>query len=371
MHQPLRLAFAITELDAGGAENCLVNLAVGLDRARFAPVVYALAPRPTPPGDGLVRRLEAAGVETHFLNASSKWQFWATVARLAKLLRDQRADVVQSFLFHANVIAAQAARRAGIGRLCLGIRVADPSRWRMWMERQAARRAERIVCVSESVAEFCRKQARFPAEKLTAIPNGVDVTRLTEAKPIDLSEWGIPAGRRLLAFIGRLDRQKGLDLLLPELPRLWEQLPEHELLVVGDGPQRATLQALAGADNRVHFVGRRSDVPQILAAADILVCPSRYEGMPNVVLEAMAAAKPVVAMRAEGVCELLGPEAEAQTAARGDWPAFRGKLVEIAHSREFAARLGAANRARAQAAFSLPGMIDRYQRLYESLASIS
>ena len=119
----------------------------------------------------------------------------------------------------------------------------------------------------------------------------------------------MPAGRDVVTCIGRLDRQKGLDWLL-ETAAIWlPQLPRCDLLLVGQGPERRKLEAQCrglGIGDRVHFAGWRPDVAEILAASRLLVLPSAWEGMPNVVLEAMAAGLPVVATDVEGVRELLG-----------------------------------------------------------------
>src|SRR5439155_4746020 len=115
--------------------------------------------------------------------------------------------------------------------------------------------------------------------------------RWRDVPPRSLSELGVPYGRRVMLFVGRLDRQKGLDLFFQELPAIFRELPDHDLLLIGNGPQAAALQHCARrlrVQDRVHFGGWRNDVPSIMAAADLLVLPSRWEGMPNVVLEAMA-----------------------------------------------------------------------------------
>jgi glycosyltransferase involved in cell wall biosynthesis len=368
MSKPLRLALIITELEVGGAENCLVNLAVGIDRTRFAPEVYSLGPRPVLGRDALVRRLKEANVPAHFLNIRSTWQFFSAESQLAKMLLAQQADIVQSFLFHANVVGTLAARTAKARAICLGVRVADPSRSRHWIERYVARRADRIVCVSQSVSDFCRNVARFPAGKLLAIPNGVELSRFAEAAPLEATELGIAPDRKVLLFVGRLEPQKGLDWLLPALPKLLDDLGTHDFLIVGDGGARDDLVKLA-ADSRIHFLRRREDVPRLLATADMLVLPSRYEGMPNVVLEAMAAGKPVVATRAEGIEELLGEAASSQTAEFGDLPGFLGRIRDLAGSPTLAAELGEANRQRAAETFSLASMIGSYEQMYAELAS--
>lgn len=361
----------ITELDVGGAEQAIVNLATGLDRQRFSPVVYSLQPRPT--NDLLVRRLEDADIPVHFLRVNSYWQFFSAVSRLAEHFRQQQPQVVQSFLYHANIVATMAARRAKVPRMVTGIRVADPSLWRQRVERWFTAQADKVVCVSQGVADHCRDKCRFPAEKLAVIPNGVDLSRFENVPPADLTELGVPAGRRVMLYVGRLDKQKGLDWLLQKvMPRVLCELPEHDLLLVGDGPQREELKKLSeqqGLPTRVHFAGWRNNVAEVLSASDLLILASRWEGMPNVILEAMAAGKPVVATQAEGVQELLGAEATEQLCPHEDAAGFAERIVHLANDSVLAAELGAQNRARAAAEFSLEAMVSRYAALYESLVS--
>ncbi len=367
--EPIRLALVITELEPGGAERCLVELAARLDRSRFLPVVYSLAPPPAGEKALLVARLDAAGIPVQFLGLTRSWQFLQGVRRLRDLLREQRAEVVQTFLFHANVVGARAARKLAIPH-ATGFRVADPRRWRLAIERWETSAAARHVCVSHSVADFYRQRG-FAAGKLVVIPNGVNVHCWRDAQPLDLTALGVPPGRRVMIFVGRLDQQKGLLPFFQVLPPVLEELPDYDLLVVGDGPQRAALAQLAkqlGIAERVHFAGWRCDVPNLLAAANVLVLPSRWEGMPNVVLEAMAAGKPVVATRAQGVVELLGPAADEQTAAVDSADEFCDKLLSILRRAELQQALGARNQERAIQQFSIELCASQYGQLLSQLA---
>jgi glycosyltransferase involved in cell wall biosynthesis len=363
---PIRLAFVITELEPGGAERCLVELATRLDRSRFSPVVYSLGPAPEK--QSLVARLAASGVPTHFLGFTSSWQYFRAVGHLSKMLEEQRPEIVQTFLFHANIIGAAAARKAGVPHLISGLRVADPRWWRIACERSMTKSADRYVCVSQGVAEFYRRRG-FSAEKLVVIPNGIEIARWRNAKPKDLAELGLPSGRRAILFVGRLDKQKGMDRFFQELPALFRELPDYDLLVVGDGPQAAALERSARrleSHDRVHFLGWQADIPPIMAAADVLVLPSRWEGMPNVVLEAMAVGKPVVATQAEGTVELVGLAALEQTVPVGEWQQFRTQLTSVLRDKSLAADLGRRNQMRAEQ-FSLEAVVLRYERLYQSL----
>jgi glycosyltransferase involved in cell wall biosynthesis len=369
---PLRLALVITELEVGGAEQCLVRLACGLDRAQFEPVVFCLGPLPPAGRDQLVRALAGADVEVHSLGARSLWHFPWAVRGLTRLLRRQQPEIVQTFLFHANVVGTLAARRAGVPHVLLGVRVADPSRWRGMLERASAARAAGVVCVSQAAADECRTRHKFPAGKLIVIPNGIDAEAVARTPPADLCGAGLPLGRRAITFVGRLDAQKGTDWLVRDVaPAILGKLPRHDLLLVGDGPQRPQLARLAregGYGQRIHFALWRADALALMAASDLIVLPSRYEGMPNAVLEAMALARAVVATRAEGVCELLGPAAEQQTAAFGDTAGFASRVVGLIEDERRREQAGRENQRRAREQFSLATMIESYARLYRGLA---
>jgi glycosyltransferase involved in cell wall biosynthesis len=365
---PKRLAFVITELEPGGAERCLVELATRIDRSRFSPLVISLAAAPATDKQSLVARLKDAGIPTTFLGFQRGWDYFAAVRRLTEVLQTERIDLVQTFLFHANVVGTKAAVAAKVPHVFTGMRVADPRKWRLIIERWATAQAKRFVCVSQNVAEAYR-WAGFDSEKLAVVPNGIELSRFETQPSNAANSLGLPAGRHAILFVGRLDKQKGLDRFFHELPVIFRALPNHDLVLVGDGPLKSPLIRLASRlriADRVHFLGWQPDATPFISAADILILPSRWEGMPNVVLEAMAAGKPVVATQAEGTVELLGIAAIDQTAAVGDWPGLRQRLIEIGQNPELSADLGRRNRSRA-AQFSIQAMVQRYERLYDAV----
>lgn len=371
---PLRVALAITELEVGGAERCLTNLACGLDRQQFRPSVFVLAPRPAAPQDQLVQQLEAADVPVEFLGVTRPWQAPWAVSRLRRRLRRFRPDVLQTFLFHANVIGSIAAGRDPELAVSLGIRVADPSSWRWHLERRCARRARQVVCVSRATAQFFAGDNQQLQQRVSVIPNGVDTQGLARQSAADLTELGLVRGQRAITCVARLARQKGVDRLIAIAPELLAQLPDHVLLLVGDGPaaeqlrQAAAESAVAG---RILFTGWRPDVPQILMASDLMLLTSRWEGMPNVLLEAMACGRPVVCARAEGVLEVLGPLADSQSVAIEDTQGLVSKSVAIIRQPEMAGELGRENQRRVASHFSHTAAIRAYQQLFVELADRS
>ncbi len=155
--------------------------------------------------------------------------------------------------------------------------------------------------------------------------------------------------------------------------RVFQRAVDHDLVIAGAGPLAGDLARLAARlkiADRVHLVGYRDDVPRILAASDVLLLSSEWEGMPNVVLEAMAAGKPVVATEVEGVRELLGPAADDQIAPPRCTDLFVARMHEILENPGFSAHLGASNHDRAKQLFSVDAMARSYAELYRSLARI-
>jgi len=368
------VALCITDLDLGGAEQAMVELATRLEWIHFEPIIYCLGPRPQDDEASCVPALEDAGLEVHFLNAQSVWQIQPTIRRLEALLRKQRPALIQTFLFHANLVGRLAARRAGVPRVVAGLRVAERRRWHLWADRLTSALVDRYVCVSEGVARHAERYSGLAREKLVVIPNGIDVEKFSGIPPVNLQALGVPPDRRVVTYIGRLEAQKGVPWLLTTAPTWLNRLPDCDLLIVGKGAQQARLQQLCqkrGIGSRVHFVGWRADVPEILAASQLLGLPSRWEGMPNVILQAMASQLPVVATEAEGVRELLGPEADLQIVRYGDSQAFSDKVVRILSDRAVAADLGRKNRLRAEYEFTFGRMVAAYQNLWTSLLETS
>jgi glycosyltransferase involved in cell wall biosynthesis len=214
-------------------------------------------------------------------------------------------------------------------------------------ERTGARWTDAIVCVSEG--ERDRGRAAGIDADYRVIPNGVDVRALTpaddEERRAARRRLDLDLAAPLAVCVGRLSRQKGQDLLLDAWPAVRREAPDAVLVLVGDGPDRAELERREAAG--VLFAGSRGDVPDWLAAADVVVQPSRWEGMALIVLEAMARARSVVAAAADGVRESLGDDAGGVVPI-DDAGALGAAVVERLRDPVRAAAEGAAGRARAE-----------------------
>jgi starch synthase (maltosyl-transferring) len=228
----------------------------------------------------------------------------------------------------------------------------------------------RHVCVSQDVAAFSAARGRLPVSKICVIPNGVDAARIAEAPRADLTQFGIPPASRTLLFVGRLDPQKGPFVLLAAVKDLLPRHPELQVLMVGDGPLRENLRAWVVKENlqsRIHFAGRRNDVPSLLRAADLFVLPSLWEGLPNVVLEAMAAGIPTVASRVEGISDLLVDRRTGLIVPPNSPPDLGEAIEEILADPQHALQMSRDAKHIVQERFTWQSVVGQYEQIYNEL----
>jgi len=368
----MRIDLLTTELHVGGAEKCLGNLARFLHKREHSVRVISLMPRPNSGQDSLARSIEDDSIPVKYLGVESKWQIWQLTQSLKKLVDDSPPDIAQSFLFHANVLASMVYPQHNIP-IVGGERVADPRRFRAWVTKAAVKRMARLVCVSQSVALHCEHREGIPHEKLIVIPNGINVNStlpVTEVSTFAQRQLALPPRTPILLFVGRIDYQKGIDGLVSHADQLLSKLPEFQLVIIGEGPLRSSLQTQASnlrSEARIHFVGQQSDVLEWMRSSRLLLLPTRYEGMPNVVLEAMALGLPVATTRAEGIVEALGPAAEEQCVLIDAWEDWVELVERLATDRELASRIGIENRKRCEEHFGLENQLLLYEMTYQKV----
>jgi glycosyltransferase involved in cell wall biosynthesis len=361
--QPIRIALVITDLNVGGAERALVSLAVHLNQSRWQPTIFCLGT----PGP-LVDALNKSKVACECLNVKRRNPF-QVISRLARGLRHFKPQLVQSFMFHANVASRFAALCAGSPWVVGALRVAEhQKRWHLVLDRATAWMSTGSVCVSEGVLRFSVNVGRLEPARLTVIPNGINVTPFADAAPVDRSTFGVPDGAYLALHIGRLDPQKGLPDLLQAAEQLIPKRPDWHLALAGDGPDRDwLLEQIANRPKltgNVHWLGQRDDIPNLLRSADILVQSSLWEGMPNSVLEAMAACLAVVGTSVEGTEDLVIPGQTGWLVPSRDVQALYRALLEAVESPDLGKRYGIAGRLRVEREFSLESTVAAFENLW-------
>ena len=278
--------------------------------------------------------------------------------RLARAVSRFRPDVVHTHLVHADVYGAAAALATGAA-LVSTKHNDDPFRTGpfRFVERAVTRRASRVIAITEALRRFAIQRVGLPAAKVTVVPYGLD------ALP---EPWGqnppdaVPVGARVLLTVSRLVPQKGVDVAVRALPAIRAWHPDAVLVVLGEGPQRPALQA-----EGVHLLGRVGDVAAWYRRAEVVVHPARWEGFGLALLEAMLAAKPVVASRVSSVPEVVVDGETGLLVPPDDARALAGAVSSFLDDPARAAALGRAGHDRARREFSVARMRERTLRVYE------
>src|SRR6056297_164042 len=186
----MRINLLITELRTGGAERCLTELAIGLKARGDVVRIMSLAPLPLPPRNELVARLLDEGIPIQSVGVRRLRQLFSAVTAVRQWIQEDPPDVLQAFLYHANVVGGLASRRDRRWLVFAGVRVAQPSWGRVWVESQLVRRFSGVVCVSHSVENFVRRSWRPPAHlPVVTIRNGIRGERLASNQAVDWSKW--------------------------------------------------------------------------------------------------------------------------------------------------------------------------------------
>ena len=293
---------------------------------------------------------------------------WKHLRALQRILREHRPEVVHTHSSKAGVLGRVASIRTGIG-----VRVHTPHTFSFLfsamfgrgkrtlfrgIETRLGRSTQRLIAVGSGEAETIRTSGVIDPDLVRVVPNGIDPTPFAEARAVPRIELGVPEGVPLLATIGLLNVAKGQDLALEALTL--EPARKVHLLLVGHGEEELALRELAerlGVTERVHFLGWRSDVPEILAAADACLLPSRWEGLPYIVLEAMAAERPVLAAAVDGACDLVEDDLTGFVFEPEDTAAMAeriGRFQQLSEAQRV--KMGAAGAARVASRYDLGAM---------------
>jgi len=366
--QPIRVCQLITELRPGGAERCVYELATRLDRSRFDVQVAALR------GGSVADELTAADVKVTVLGVGCKWSPMVVgkVRSLAGLLERERIDLLHTHLFHADLAGRLAARRAGVPHLVHTVHVAE-RRWRPWQfafAKQTHRRCDRIIAVSQSVKDWYQARTHLADEHYTVIPNGIDTEAFSpnaDARERLCRQWQIAPDDVAAVFVGRLDRQKGVDVLLTAAKQFLTRAPNATLLIAGDGPLRRKVERYCRQDDGPRYLGFVDDVPALLSAADLFVLPSRWEGWPLALGEAMSTGLPAIGADSPGIRDVIDPGRTGLLVPAEDPAALAGAMAELAGDADLRQRLGLAGQRHIREGFSIGQYIAAHEALYESI----
>ena len=270
----------------------------------------------------------------------------------------------------ASPYARLAARRAGVALVVCHehCRAAPPTRSRRLVDRWLTDRRTRFIAVSEADRAWLLANG-VRAHHIAVVTNGVDTTRFQPAdRAAARAALGLAADAAILLVPARLEPRKDQVVLLAALSSLREAVPGAQVLFAGGGPLATVLPALAaatGLGQAVRFLGLRDDIPSLMAAADVVVLPSRMEGLPLAVLEAMACARPVVATAVGGVAEAVADGETGRLVPAGDPAALAAALAALLNDPDLAHAMGQQARQVALARFRIEAATERLMGLYD------
>jgi glycosyltransferase involved in cell wall biosynthesis len=355
----------------GGAEKVAVDLATSLDRTRFDSLFCAIKKPKTPTRED---ELRAAGVRFFPLDRDSIRDVRVLVS-LVRLLRRERIDILHAHLWDANLVAVVAGFLARTP-----VVVAHEHTWsyegdllRVLTDRfLVARGSSAFLCVSEEDRRKMIEIERIPAQTIRVVTNGI--RPLPAPSAYDLrADLGIAATAQVVGAVTVLREQKRLDVLVRALVHLVDRVPDPHVVIAGDDvglgnrKRLEELTASLGLSSRVHLLGRRDDIADVLAAVDVACLSSDYEGMPLSLMEYMAAAKPIVSTRVGGVPEIIDHGVEGLLVPRDDPAALADALERLLADSVLARSLGQAARARQERDFSLASVVTRVESIYDDL----
>jgi glycosyltransferase involved in cell wall biosynthesis len=376
----------IAYMGAGGGETMAIETITRLDPERYERTIcitrYEELLETAEPAAGMLRRAREAGVRVIGMQrpprahasrlASSRlanlWRFWP----ILRMVRRERIDIVHGHLFGSNVWACLIGRLARVRAVVAHEHMwaYGGSRGRALVDRWLiARWSDAFIAVSEEGRRRMIEVERIPADDIVLMRNAVAESPRADPQRVR-SEFGLAPEQPLVVSAGSLRAEKAYEVLIEAAAKLAEKIPEVTVLIAGDGPEREKLErAIAefGVGDRVKLLGWRADVPDLVAAADVGVCCSDFEGGPLSVLEYMSAGRPVVATAVGGLPELVEDGVTGILIPPRDPAALAEAVGGLLTDPERRERLGAAGRSLREREYSFESYMQRLEGLYQSL----
>jgi glycosyltransferase involved in cell wall biosynthesis len=374
--KPIKIVHLITELNTGGAEQMLYKLATRIDRETFSPLVVSMTDR-GPIGE----KLASEGISVLHLGMRLGRPNPACLLRLCRLLREHHPDVLQTWLYHADLLGLVAGKASSVKRIVWGIRCSDMdlrnysrlTTLTVWSCARLSRFPDAILVNSEKGRQVHERRG-YSSRRMTVIPNGFDIERFRPddtARKWLLAHLGLPRQARLIGFVARFDPMKDHKTFFRAASALSAKEDSAHFVLAGDGlvSSNAEVSVLIDAKirDKVHLLGRREDIPRLLAALDIATSASAYgEGFSNAVGEAMACGAPCVVTDVGDAEQIVGGTGEVVPPRSPELLCEAWKRL-LALSLEDRKRLGEKARSRVVENFEIGRVVRRFEDFYLGL----
>ncbi|HEY5512419.1 MAG TPA: glycosyltransferase [Geomonas sp.] len=366
--EPLCIMHFVCSMGIGGAEKLAYDMIGSLPSEKFRPIVVCVGE------DGpLADRFRTQGY-TLYHRANTRGETWRIVSWIRDIVRKERVAVIHAHQYnpmHYSVLATLGNPRITLVYTEHGRIYPEVWNWKRYLtNRLFAMRLDHIVSISRSTRGSMTRYDNFPGHRIAVIHNGTDLEQLNPEfdRQQKRRSLGIGEKSRVIGTASRLEEVKNIPMMLRGYQRVLDACPDTVLLVAGRGSQAASLEALArelGIDERVRFLGLRSDLPELFKLMEVFLLVSFTEGISLTLLEAMGSGVPAVVTRAGGNPEVVIDGVTGHLVEIGDDETLSLRVIELLNHSEKAAQLGASGRDRVRSEFSFRSMMDRYLKLYQ------
>lgn len=370
-----RLLHIITSLGVGGAENHLLELVCGLADDGYDVTVMYLTDADQYADEDVTSEMVEAGVSLKHVGIRNNIDPIGFGLVLLHILRNDY-DIVHTHLIHGDIYGSTAATIGGIRRT-VSTKHNDPpfltEQPYKALHDMTIRLTDRVVSISENVRNFTLEHTAASPDEVRTVHYGLDpqpFDQVTDEEVESVRSGLVTADGLLVGTVARLVEQKDLSTLLRAIDTVSEKHPKVCLAIVGKGPKREELEALATAldiNDRVTFTGHRSDVPTLMHAFDLFVLPSQWEGFGLVFLEAMAAGTPIVASEVSAVPEIVVDSETGYLAPPGEVDKFAECIDRLLKDRTLAETMGQKGRERLESHFTVERMVSETETVYDEL----
>jgi glycosyltransferase involved in cell wall biosynthesis len=367
-----KIVHLVTSLEIGGAQHNMLLGLPRLDPERYEHILVSIMDRMQ-----MAQQFRQLGIEVHTLGLSKKYDIAVTL-RLRTLLRKLQPDILHTYLIHGNVLGRIVGRLVGIP-VIIGseLTIGQAGRLGRLVTKLTNPLTDAVEVNSETGGKAVAVDLRVPPEKIEVVLPGLDLDAFggTENRSTIREAIGVQGSQHLVLYIGRLRPVKGVEYGIKAFAQAAQANSDLHLALAGEGEQRDYLGNLStelGIAEKVSFLGARNDLPDVLSAADSVLMPSLTEGFPRVAIEAMAAAKPVIATRVGGTPEAIIDDQTGILVESKDIPAMTAAITRLAGNADLLTRLGTAARSRAETHYSAASYVSRLDEMYQRwLAAIS
>lgn len=378
LNMKCNILYVIDNIEFGGGERVFSQIIIELNKERFGVFVASN------PGGIFEKKLMEVGIKIDPVQMTNRYNL-GIISRLKKIIKTKDVRIVHSQGGRADFFARTAARIAKVDIIISSIAMLvegyDVGILRkslyVLMDRQTERWVDRFIILSEASRRTLIERHKIPPEKIVKIHNGIeieeyhpDIKEVKNKKSELRRELGLKSDVPVIGAIGRLVWQKGFEYLIQAIPQVIQAFPEAKFLIVGEGPLRRGLEELSERlkieDNTI-FTGFRSDIKDILATIKLLAMPSLLEGLPLVLLEGMAMAKPIVATRIDGITEVLENGETGLLVPAKNPHELAEAIIEILKNKTKADLLGQNARKIVEEKFSVKKMVEQTELVYEKL----